>query len=52
MEAMRASDSTRTPIERMSSPPGWNAFSMTMPAPTTVAPAWEISSISPFSALP
>ena len=39
MLSIRARDSTRTPLPRMRAPPGWKAFSMTMPAPTTWAPA-------------
>ena len=33
MLSIRARDSTRTPLPRMGAPPGWKAFSMTMPAP-------------------
>ena len=34
-----ARDSTRIPLARMRAPPGWKAFSMTIPAPTSSAPA-------------
>lgn len=32
--------------------PGWKAFSIAMPAPTTVAPAWRTREMSPCRAAP
>ena len=52
MALMRARDSTRTPMERMRSPPGWKAFSTAMPAPTRVAPESRTSSMRPWRAAP
>ena len=52
MEAILASDSTRIPSARIRSPPPWNAFSIAMPAPTTLAPACSASARRPTSAAP
>ena len=45
-------DSNRIPISRITSPPAWEPFSITMPIPSTLAPAHVTSSISPTSAQP
>ena len=52
MESTMARDSRRIPISRISWPPCWNPFSITIPAPSRVAPDFLTISIRPRSAHP
>ena len=46
MESMIARDSRRTPISRICCPPCWKPFSITIPAPSRVAPDFFTISIT------
>lgn len=52
MESMMARDSRWIPISRMVCPPDWKPFSITIPAPSRVAPDFFTMSIRPRSAQP
>lgn len=52
IESMMASDSRRTPMLRICSPPCWKPFSMTIPAPSRTAPDFLTISMRPRSAQP